>query len=129
MPDLKYWSPDRSGRYFRAPDYPEVARAAVAEMHRQVGDLVCGADGLARRGLLVRHLIMPDGLDDTRAIAGFLAGLSRDTYVNLMAQYHPAGRVGGSEYPELDRRPAPAEVRAAHQVAAAAGLYRFDRRT
>ena len=99
MPDFKYWSSDLSKRYLKTPDYPEAAREAFREMHRQVGDLVLDENGLAVRGLLVRHLVMPDGLEETRQIMGFLAELSRDTYVNIMAQYRPAGRVDGRPRP------------------------------
>jgi putative pyruvate formate lyase activating enzyme len=128
MPDFKYWDPGRADRYLQAPDYPEVARAAFREMHRQVGDLRLDERGLACRGLLVRHLIMPNGPDDTRAIMGFLASLSPHTYLNLMAQYRPANRVDAARFPELDRPPFREELTAAYQAATDAGLHRFDRR-
>jgi len=128
MPDIKYWDPERAGRYLQAPDYPEVARAAFREMHRQVGDLRLDGNGLARRGLLVRHLVMPGGRDDTRAIMRFLAELSPDTYVNIMAQYRPANRVDATHFPELDRPPSMEEMTAAYQAAEEAGLHRFDER-
>jgi len=129
MPDFKFWSPDLAGRYLRARDYPEVARAAIREMHRQVGDLVFDEDGLARRGLLVRHLVMPGMLEETRAIMEFLAReISPHTYVNLMDQYYPAGLVGGGRYPEIGRRVTREEMALAFRYAREAGLYRFDRR-
>jgi len=129
MPDFKCWDPERARRYLRAPDYPEVARAAFREMHRQVGDLRCDANGLAAGGLLVRHLVMPGGMDDTRAIARFLAAeLSPRTYVNIMAQYRPANQVGASRFPELNRMVTVKEMAAAYRLAEEAGLRRFDER-
>lgn len=128
MPDFKFWDPEQARRYMAAPDYPEVARQALLEMHRQVGDLQIDPSGLARRGLLVRHLVMPDGEDDTRAILTFLAeSLSPDTYVNVMAQYHPAGKVSSDRYAEINRRVLPAEYSAAVKKAESLGL-RLDRR-
>jgi putative pyruvate formate lyase activating enzyme len=95
-------------------------------MHRQVGDLAV-ENGLARRGLLVRHLVMPGGEEETQDILGFLAGLSRSTFVNVMGQYRPAGRVRpGGDWPELERRPDPAAVSAARRHARDLGL-RLDR--
>ena len=107
MPDFKVWSRPTARRYLRRPDYAEVARAAVKEMHRQVGPLVLDSDGLARRGLLLRHLVMPGLLVETEAVLRFVAEeLGPDTYVDLMAQYYPAGLVGkdGRDgYGEIDR--------------------------
>lgn len=103
MPDFKFWDPARSELYLNAPDYPEVARQAICEMHRQVGDLVIDEHGLARRGLLVRHLVMPGCLDDTRNILQFLRELSPRTAVNVMAQYRPAGEVTWRDYPQIAR--------------------------
>ena len=108
LPDLKVWTPGRARRYLRMPGYPQAARAAVTEMHRQVGPLRLGEDGLARRGLLVRHLVMPGMLGETRAILQFVAAeLGTGTYVDLMAQYRPAGLVGRNQrdgYHEIDRQ-------------------------
>jgi putative pyruvate formate lyase activating enzyme len=107
MPDFKVWSQPAARRYLRRPDYAEVARAAVKEMHRQVGPLVVDSDGLARRGLLLRHLVMPGLLAETEAVLRFVAEeLGPETYVDLMAQYYPAGLVGkdGRDgYAEIDR--------------------------
>ena len=130
MPDFKFWDPETARRLARASDYPEVARAAVAEMHRQVGDLVLDDDGLAIRGLLVRHLVMPGLEAETEAILRWLAShVSRQTYVNVMAQYRPAHRVPGSRrYRDIDRRPTGREVSAARAAARAAGLHRLDAR-
>jgi putative pyruvate formate lyase activating enzyme len=135
MPDFKFWRAETAERYAAAPDYPERARAAVAEMHRQAGALRVGADGLARRGVLVRHLVMPGLLEESAAIFGWLATeVSPDTHVNVMAQYRPEWRVGepdgagGRLFAEIDRRPRSWEVQAAHEAARLAGLWRFDAR-
>ncbi|HEY4621646.1 MAG TPA: radical SAM protein [Gaiellaceae bacterium] len=105
MPDFKLWTREASRRYLRRADYPDVARETIREMHRQVGDLVLDERGLARRGLLLRHLVMPGLLDETRAILRFVAEeLGTGCYVNLMAQYYPSGRVGrDGEFAEIDR--------------------------
>ena len=129
MPDFKLWSPERAKRWLKASDYPEAARHAVQEMHRQVGDLVFDRSGLARRGVLVRHLVMPGALEDTRQILRYLvAQVSPNIYVNLMDQYGPAGKVGGEKYPELDRHTLPDEMREARQIASEEGVRRLDRR-
>ncbi|MBW2542005.1 MAG: radical SAM protein [Deltaproteobacteria bacterium] len=133
MPDFKFWSRESARTYSRAKNYPEAARAAIREMHRQVGDLRFGADGVARRGLLVRHLVMPGQTDETAAIARWLADeISPDTYLNLMGQYRPEYEVGaiGSDgrpkHAEIRRRPTAGEMEAAYRVARDAGLWRFD---
>jgi putative pyruvate formate lyase activating enzyme len=83
--------------------YCDVNQAAVKEMHRQVGDLVIGADGLARRGLLVRHLVLPGDLANTERVCEFIAReISANTYLNLMSQYRPCHRA--CDFPPLDRR-------------------------
>ena len=130
MPDFKYWSPRSAAKILKAKDYPEVARAAIREMHRQVGDLVCDGDGLARRGLLVRHLVMPDAADDTAEIMRWLHELSPATYVNVMDQYRPEGAVlrDPSRFPALARPTLPADHRRALEAARAAGLQRIDER-
>jgi putative pyruvate formate lyase activating enzyme len=129
MPDFKYWDPANARRYVKAEDYPEVARRTIREMHRQAGALAFDRDGLAVRGVLVRHLVMPDGLDDAREIFRFLAtALSPDTYVNVMEQYSPAGSVDEGKYPEIRRRPADGEIDAARRLAEAEGLWRLDTR-
>jgi putative pyruvate formate lyase activating enzyme len=127
MPDFKYWSAERSKRYMTAADYPDAARAAIQAMHAQVGPLVVDEDGLARRGLLIRHLVMPGGLDETRAILEWIVStLGADTYVNLMNQYFPAGKVGESAYPEINRKLTSAEFREARRIASDLGLQRLD---
>lgn len=132
MPDFKFWDPAAAARCVGARDYPDRARAAIAEMHRQVGVLRVDGNGLARRGVLLRHLVMPGGEADTAAVLGWAAAaLSPDTAVNLMGQYRPAHRVGGPDgaggrlFPELDRPPSDAEMASARAAAAAAGLWRL----
>jgi putative pyruvate formate lyase activating enzyme len=124
MPDFKYADSEAAKRYSNAENYPEVAKAALQEMHRQVGDLVMDRRGIARRGLLVRHLVLPNDLAGTGEVVRFLAELSEDTYVNIMAQYRPCYRA--HEHPSLARRPTREELESALQLARAAGLHRLD---
>src|SRR5574337_180662 len=127
MPDFKFWDPEMAKRYVKAKDYPEAAKAAIKEMHRQVGPLRFDRHGLAKRGVLVRHLIMPGGIAGTREIMRFLATeLSPDTYVNIMAQYRPAGKVNAESYPEINRMITPREYDEATRIAYEQGLRRFD---
>jgi putative pyruvate formate lyase activating enzyme len=135
MPDFKFWHRESAKRLVKAKDYPERAREAIAEMHRQVGPLKFGPDGVARRGVLIRHLVMPGQLDETAAIFRWLATeVSPDTFVNIMAQYRPEHEVGqrgadGSpKYAEINRRPTRDEVTEAYRLAREAGLWRFDER-
>jgi putative pyruvate formate lyase activating enzyme len=123
MPDLKFARGAPAARFCDAADYFDRACEAVREMHRQVGDLAISPDGIGRRGLLVRHLVLPEGLAGTAEVARFLAGeISRDTYLNVMDQYRPCHRAG--EFPELSRAVTPAEFRAAVTLARRAGLHR-----
>ena len=123
MPDFKFWSALSSERYLSAPDYPAVARAALKEMHRQVGDLII-REGLALRGLLVRHLVMPGHPADSRSIFTFIAEeVSRATFVNVMAQYRPCYRSG--EFPEIASRTTGEEFAQALELAHQAGLTRI----
>jgi putative pyruvate formate lyase activating enzyme len=125
MPDFKFWDPASGKAYCGAADYPAVARQALQEMHAQVGDLVLDAEGIARRGMIVRHLVMPGGIAETRAILAFIAEqLSRDTYVNLMPQYRPCGRA--SEFPELSYPLTSREFETAVVAALEMGLRRLD---
>jgi len=125
MPDMKYGDSTRARRYSKVPDYVEVNQAAVREMHRQVGDLVLDEHGIAQRGLLVRHLVLPGGTAGTEEVLAFLAGeISRETYVNLMDQYRPCYRA--DEYPEIDRPLTAGEYAAALAAAARLGLTRLD---
>lgn len=124
MPDFKYADANVAKQYSNVENYPEIARAAFREMHRQVGDLTLDRRGIARRGLLVRHLVLPNNLAGTAEVVRFLAELSEDTYVNIMDQYRPCYRA--HEYPPLARRPTRAELEDAVQLARAAGLHRLD---
>jgi putative pyruvate formate lyase activating enzyme len=127
MPDFKFWDSASARRLAKAPDYPQQARAALLEMHRQVGDLQLDRRGLARRGLLVRHLVMPGGTAESEAILQFIADeLSPATYVNIMEQYHPCGQAG--KYPPLDRPLEPGEYERVLDAARRAGLRRLDER-
>jgi putative pyruvate formate lyase activating enzyme len=127
MPDFKFWNAETAERLCLAKDYPERAREALMEMHRQVGVLKLGPDGVARRGVLVRHLVMPGLVNESAAIFEFLAKeLSPDTFVNVMAQYRPAHRVSAKLHAEINRRPTPDELSEAIAAARAAGLWRFD---
>jgi putative pyruvate formate lyase activating enzyme len=128
MPDVKLWTTERARRYLGKREYADVMRANVKEMHRQVGDVVLNEQGLARRGLIVRHLVMPGLLDETEAVLRFVAEeLGPDTYVNLMGQYYPAGRT--EKYEEIDRRPHREELERAFEIADGLGLSRLDPRS
>jgi len=130
MPDLKYWSPESSRDYLKARDYPEAALAAVKAMHDQVGPLAIDTSGLATRGVLIRHLVMPGGIGETRALLEWIAReLGPDTYVNLMDQYRPAGRVSNKRYPEINRPLTSREYLAAHEIAVGLGLRMDSRRS
>jgi putative pyruvate formate lyase activating enzyme len=123
MPDAKFAREKDAARYCNAPDYPPVLQAVLLEMHRQVGDLIMDEAGVAYRGLLIRHLVMPHGVTGTEEIMSFIAQkLSPHSYVNVMDQYRPLYRAG--EYPEIDRPLSVREYREAIEIAAAAGLHR-----
>ncbi|MBM3188768.1 MAG: radical SAM protein [Chloroflexi bacterium] len=127
MPDMKYAEATVAEQYSKVRNYPEVNRAAVLEMHRQVGDLVLDERGITQRGLLVRHLVLPQGLAGTQEVTRFLAEqVSKDTYLNIMDQYRPCYRA--HEMPPLDRPITRAEYLEALGHAAEAGLARLDRR-
>jgi putative pyruvate formate lyase activating enzyme len=134
MPDFKFWERETARRLAKAKDYPDRAREAILEMHRQVGVLKHGPDGLARRGVLVRHLVMPGQSGEAEQIFRWLAEqVSRDTYVNIMGQYRPAYEVGQivkdeavSKYDEIGRRPGNDEIARAYEAAQRVGLWRFD---
>jgi len=126
MPDFKYADDETARNLSGARDYPERAKAALKEMHRQVGDLLIDSRGIAERGLLVRHLVLPNDLAGTGAAMRFLAWLSRDTYVNIMDQYHPEYRA--NEIFDLRRRATLDEYDAAVRCALDAGLHRLDDR-
>jgi putative pyruvate formate lyase activating enzyme len=127
MPDMKYGDSALARKYSKVRNYAEVNRAAVKEMHRQVGDLVLDENGIARRGLLVRHLVMPHGIAGTEAVLAFLADeISTNTYLNLMDQYRPYHRA--REFPEIAQPITRAEYREALAIAARHGLARLDHR-
>jgi putative pyruvate formate lyase activating enzyme len=125
MPDFKFWDPKVAELTCEARDYPEVARRAIIEMHRQVGDLVIDKSGLARRGLLIRHLVLPHGLAGTRQIMRFIAQkVSSSSYVNIMPQYRPCGRA--YEVKELSNYLLPEEYKEALREAKKEGVTLLD---
>jgi putative pyruvate formate lyase activating enzyme len=127
MPDFKFWDPEMSRKYLKAPDYPERAREALKEMHRQVGDLTLNENGIAVRGILLRHLVMPEGLAGTRDIMRFIVReISPNTYVNVMDQYRPCGNA--YKYPSINRSITHDEYEEALRAASEEGITRFDRR-
>lgn len=129
MPDFKVWSVGSARRYLKAEDYPNAARLAIEEMHRQVGELKMDTRGIAKRGVLVRHLVMPNGLEDTRRILTWIVdALGPNTYLNLMNQYYPAGKVTGGRFPEINRRLSVQEYQEATVIAYDLGLERLDQR-
>jgi putative pyruvate formate lyase activating enzyme len=122
MPDFKYGDSETAARYSSAPGYFEVAKAALSEIDRQVGELVV-ENGIARRGLLVRHLVLPNGLAGTENVLRFIAQeISPNTYVNVMAQYTPHHHAW--DYPELSRRISVKEYQEAIALAKGFGLHR-----
>jgi len=136
LPDFKFWHAATSQRLCKARDYPEVARRIITLMHRQVGDLVFDSNGLAKKGVLVRHLVMPSYVDEGKSILSFLAkDVSKDTYVNLMEQYRPTFKVGEGEnrartgftkYEEIDRPVQDSEMDQLRLHAQNIGLWRFE---
>jgi putative pyruvate formate lyase activating enzyme len=127
MPDMKYGDSELARRYSKVKEYVAVNRAAVKEMHRQVGDLVLDELGITRRGLLVRHLVLPNSLAGSEEVLRFIAReISTDTYLNLMDQYRPCYRAAG--HPELDRRITSDEYSRALALAEELQLQRLDSR-
>ena len=127
MPDFKFWDEKWAEKFCKAADYRKVAVAAIKEMHRQVGDLVVDESGIAVKGLLVRHLVMPNGVANTRKIMEFLAEkISKDTYVNVMDQYHPCGKAMWNSI--INRRINRSEYAEALRFARDVGLQRLDSR-
>jgi putative pyruvate formate lyase activating enzyme len=150
LPDFKAWNADTGRKLLKAADYADTARESIKEMHRQVGDLCFTGDGLAKKGVLVRHLVMPGKEEEGTKIMRWLGEeVSRDVYVNVMEQYHPDAHVGrskarrrrdqsreeeteigpqtevGVRYAEINRAVSPAEVSAVRKAAEDAGLWRF----
>ncbi|MBT8342562.1 MAG: radical SAM protein [Desulfatitalea sp.] len=127
MPDFKFWDNAIANRTCHAPDYRETACAALKEMHRQTGDLTIDDAGVAQRGLLVRHLVLPEHLAGTREVMRFIAGeVSVDTYVNIMPQYRPCGRA--HEVPALGASLSPSTYEQALTAACQEGITRLDQR-
>ena len=125
LADLKYTDNEIAGKYSRAPDYAEVGKAAIREMFRQAGDLIMDEQGIARRGLMIRHLVLPNDLSGTEEAMRFLAEeVSRNTFVNLMSQYRPSHRADESPY--LNRRLRRAEFDIARTLRAQYGLSRGE---
>jgi putative pyruvate formate lyase activating enzyme len=123
MPDAKYGSDEMALKYSNAPRYTHFMKMAIKEMHRQVGDLVLDEDGIALRGLLTRHLVLPNGAAGTAEVVRFLSeDISKNTYLNVMAQYHPEYR--SCSFPELYRRITLKEYNEAVALAVASGLTR-----
>jgi putative pyruvate formate lyase activating enzyme len=103
MPDIKFLNSELSQRLCKAEDYPDRVKSAIKEMQRQVGNLTISARGIATRGLLIRHLVMPSCREDTKHVLRFIREeISKDAFVNIMAQYHPCNKAG--DYPEIARR-------------------------
>jgi len=123
MPDAKYSHSEVSQKYSKAKDYPDVIKKVLSEMHRQVGDLQINDEGIAIRGLLIRHLVLPYNLAGTQEIMQFIATeISKNTYVNIMAQYRPMYRA--YEYPMLSRAITKEEYQQAIEIAKGVGLSR-----
>ncbi len=132
MPDMKYWETSTAESLSSATDYPERARQAIREMHRQVGPLDLDSEGLAKRGVLVRHLVLPGLIEESIHIFDWLAQeVSLDTYINLMTHYRPAYRVGrrttkGLSFSGINRSLTHEEMTQVIHAAREAGLWRFD---
>ncbi len=126
MPDMKYGNEETAWKYSRVKNYPEINQSTVLEMQRQVGDLKMDESGIAYRGLLVRHLVLPNEFAGSKTILKFLVEkVSKDVYLNIMAQYHPAHRA--CEFPELNRRIRPEEYHEVIRFAQKLGLSRLDK--
>jgi len=126
MPDMKYSDSKIGLKYSLVPNYWEVNKKAVKEMYRQVGDLVIDGNSVAQKGLLIRHLVLPEGLAGTKKVMKFLASLSKNSYVNIMDQYYPSNKA--NQYPKINRRILPEEFKKAIEIAKKEGLHRFDKR-
>jgi len=132
MPDLKYWESSTAKSFSDASDYPECARSAILEMHRQVGPLCFDSDGHAKRGVLVRHLVLPCLVHESSRFLEWLAReVSPDAYINLMTHYHPAYQVGrktadGILFSEINRSLTHGEMTQVQYAARESGLWRFD---
>ncbi len=126
MPDMKYSDSKIAKKYSLVEDYWQVNKKAVKEMHRQVGDLEIDRKGIAQKGLLIRHLVLPNNLAGTEKVMKFIASLSKNSYLNIMDQYYPCHKA--SQYPELNRRITAKEFNQAIEIAKKEGLHRFDKK-
>ncbi len=125
MPDFKYPDPEAAKKLSDAPDYPEVAKSALREMHRQTGDLITDKKRVAQRGLIIRHLVLPENLAGTEEVMKFISSeISKDSYVNVMDQYHPAYKA--KDFPALNRRITSQEYSDALNLAKKYGIHRLD---
>lgn len=125
MPDFKYSDPEMALKYSKAKDYPLIVKEVIKKMYRQVGDLIIDNRGIALRGLLVRHLVLPEGIAGAKEVVRFIAEeISKDTYINIMDQYYPCYKA--FEHPPLDRRITTKEYSEAIEMAIRAGLKRID---
>ena len=126
LPDFKYWDSEMSAKYSSgAENYPEITKKAVLEMHRQVGTAKPAKDGIMQRGLMIRHLVMPNNTAGSEQIIGWIAeNLPKDSYVNIMAQYTPVFKA--YDYPELSRRISGEEYKNVVRKAQEAGLTNLD---
>jgi putative pyruvate formate lyase activating enzyme len=123
MPDIKFLDPALSRRFCSAENYPDIVKSVIKEMQRQVGDLSINTDGIATRGLLIRHLVMPSFGEDTKQILHFIREeISQNAFVNIMGQYHPCN--GAENYPEIARRISGREYSEALDYARELGLTR-----
>ena len=127
-PNFKIGDADNAKKYLLAKEYPEVAKAAVTEMYRQVGSLKIGIDGLAKRGVIARHLVMPNGVASTAEVMATLAGISSEMYLNILGKYHPAGKVTDEKYAEINHKITGDDMMQAYLAAHEAGLWRFEYR-
>lgn len=126
MPDIKYSNNKIGLKYSLVSDYWTQVKKAIKEMHSQVGNLVIDKNGLAKRGLLIRHLVLPNNLAGTEKVMKFLAqAISKNTYVNIMAQYYPTNKA--HLYPKINRQVKLEEVTRAYKIAKRHGLHRFDK--
>ena len=127
MPDVKFSRSKTAETLAAAPDYPNVLKEALAEMHRQTGDLSLDETGLARKGLLIRHLVMPGQIDETEELLRWIAGnISKNSYLNIMDQYRPCGTA--YQHSSLSRKITNDEFQKARDIAKSLGLYRLDAR-
>lgn len=124
MPDIKYSSNKTGRKYSVVSNYWTVVQKAVREMYRQVGDLKMDKNGIAERGLLIRHLVLPEDLAGTEKVMAFIASLSKNAYVNIMDQYYPTNK--SHLHSEINRRITPEEFKEALKIAKEKGLHRFD---